>query len=112
MLGANMSDDLFTANVVATAATLDEIARAINELGFRREANELTWPHLEPEHKTLRRLIQQRAELGRFSYEDMFDFAALLILEGMIAQNLCDLRLAAQLQPPFTIAHGAGDERA
>jgi hypothetical protein len=96
-----MSDDLFMANVVATNTTLDEIAQAINDHGFRREVGELKWPHLEPEYRTLKRLIQQRAELGRFSYEEMFDFAALLIFEGMVAQNLCDLRLAAQSQLPF-----------
>jgi hypothetical protein len=109
-----MSDDPFKGliNLVAVSTTLDEIARAINDLGFRREVGELRWPHLEPEHKALKYLIRQRAELGRFSYEEMLDFTALLILEGMVAQNLCDLRFATQSQPPFVTVRGAGDERA
>jgi hypothetical protein len=106
-----MSDNPVATNVAATATTLDEIAWAISELGFRREVGEMTWPHLEPEYKTLRFLIRQRAELGRFSYEEMFDLAALLVLDGMVAQYLRDLKLAARQQPPFGCG-GAGNERA
>jgi len=81
--------------------TLDEIAMAINERGFRRGIGEAAWPHLEPETKALVDLIRQRAEKGNWTPEIAISFAALLVIEGMVAQNLCDLRLAKQSLPPF-----------
>jgi hypothetical protein len=78
---------------------LDEIAMAINKRGFRREPSECSWPYLEPEMKALANMIRQRAEKGDASL--MIDFAALLVIDGMVAQNLCDLRLAKQSLPPF-----------
>lgn len=99
--------------IVVTATMLDEIASAISELDFRRELGELSWPELEPEHKALKAMLRQRVELlrnrpGIRPWEqsltetgDICDLAALLILDGMVAQHLHDLRVASQSQPPF-----------
>jgi hypothetical protein len=88
--------------IVVTSTTLDEIARAISELGFRREVNELSWPELEPEQRTLRNLFRQRAVLtGNRANDDLCDLAALLILDAMVAQQLHDLRLFQKSQRPF-----------
>ena len=77
-------DDPIEANIAAVETTLNEIAAAINEL---REAGAHGKVCLDPEWKTLQRLIQERAELGRFSYEEMFGVAAKLVLQGMVAQS-------------------------
>jgi hypothetical protein len=82
---------------------------AINERGFRREPGECSWPYLKPEMNALVDLIQQRAEKGDTSPETMIGFAALLVIDGMVAQNLCDLRLAAQSLPPFNGNQCRGD---
>jgi len=90
--------------IAVIATTLDEMARVINELGFRRQPGELAWPKLEPALKVLTDVIRQRAELtfnGCYSDGDVFDLAALLILGRMVARHLYDLRLALQSQPPF-----------
>jgi hypothetical protein len=83
------------------AKTLDEIARAIGELGFRREPGELAWPHLEPEMKVLKTLLQQRAARSDLDIDQSYDLATIFIVDAMVAQHLHDLRLAAQSQPPF-----------
>jgi hypothetical protein len=89
-------------HVVMTATTLDEIARAIGGLSFRRVIGELAWPHLEPEMKVLKTLLQQRVALIKnLSADQFYDLAAVFILDAMVAQHLHDLRLAAQFQPPF-----------
>jgi hypothetical protein len=88
---------------------LDEIAMAINERGFRREPGEASWPHLEPEMKALMDLIRRRAEQENATAEVIFGFAALLVIDGMVAQNLCDLRLAARSLPPFDGSPSRGD---
>jgi hypothetical protein len=80
-----------------TITTLDEIALAISELGFRRETGELSWPELEPEHTALKAILRQHVALLHAGV-DPCDLAALLILDGMVAQHLCDLRLASQSQ--------------
>jgi hypothetical protein len=46
-------------------------------------------------------LIRKRAERSDASGEVMIGFAALLVIDAMVAQNLCDLRLAKQSLPPF-----------
>jgi|AmaraimetFIIA100_FD_contig_81_1623827_length_1119_multi_2_in_0_out_0_2 hypothetical protein len=84
---------------IAVAFTmLDEVARAIDELGFKRAPGELRWPDLEPERKALKNLIQQYAELilgGSLSREDVFELAALFVLDGMVAQYSHDCRSGA-----------------
>jgi len=96
-----MSDDPFKPPVSADVTLLDEIAMAINERDFRREPGECSWPYLKPEMKALVDLIRQHAEKDDASPETMIGFAALLVIDGMVAQNLCDLRLAKQSLPPF-----------
>jgi len=39
----------------------------------------------------------------------MIGFAALLVIDGMVAQNLCDLRLAKRSLPPFDGNPSRGD---
>jgi hypothetical protein len=101
--------DPFKPALSPAVTLLDEIAMAINERGFRREAGEASWPHLEPEMKALMNLIWQRAEQRDDSPEFIVGFAALLVIDGMVAQNLCDLRLAAQSLPPFDGNPARGD---
>jgi hypothetical protein len=104
VLEDDMSDPFshpFKPALSPAVTTLDEIAMAINERGFRRGIGEAAWPHLEPETKALVDLIRQRAEKGNWTPEIAISFAALLVIEGMVAQNLCDLRLAKQSLPPF-----------
>jgi hypothetical protein len=97
-----MSDDSRADDVVVTSTMLDEIAWAISELGFHRQLGELAWPDLEPETKTLKDLIWKRvASIENLTAIDFCELTALLILEGMVAQHLHDLRLALQSQPPF-----------
>jgi hypothetical protein len=96
-----MSDSPFKPPLSPDVTLLDEIAMAINERGFRREPGECSWPYLKPEMKALVDLIQQHAKEGDTSPKTMIDFTAMLILDGMVAQNLCDLRLAARSLPPF-----------
>jgi hypothetical protein len=100
LLEGNVSDP-FKPPLSPDVTLLDEIAMAINERGFRREPSECSWPYLKPEMKALANMIRQRAEKGDTSPEIMIGFAALLVIEGMVAQNLCDLRLATQALPPF-----------
>jgi hypothetical protein len=95
-----MSDDPRADDVVVTSTMLDEIAWAISELGFHRQLGELAWPVLEPETKALKDLIWKRVAFIE-NPVDFCEFTALLILEGMVAQHLHDLRLALQSQPPF-----------
>ena len=104
-----MSDDPFKPPLSPDVTLLDEIAMAINERGFRREPSEASWPYLKPEMKALADLIQQRAGKGDTSPKTMIGFAALLVIDGMVAQNLCDLRLAAQSLPPFDGGPSRGD---
>jgi hypothetical protein len=93
-----MAADLIT----ITATTFDELAQAIHELGFRRQDDELSWPHLEPEMKALTPLFRERATLaGECASNLVCELAALLILEAMVAMHLYDLKLAQQSQPPF-----------
>jgi hypothetical protein len=82
-----------------TATTLDEIAKAICELGFRRNVGEQCWPELKPEHDTLIDLLRQH--FARLKDNDHPGMAALLILDAMIAMHMHDLRLASAFQPPF-----------
>jgi hypothetical protein len=89
--------------VVITTTTLSEIARAISEYKSQHWAGELCWPHLEPEWKVLNDLFRRRAEqaFGTRVNNDVCDLAAILILDGMVAQHRYDLRLFAQSLPPF-----------
>ena len=97
-----MSNDPFTDNIVVTTRTLDEIAQAISELGFQRDLGEPSWPHPLKALKALKALVQQRiALIGKHDIDTLADLAALLIVEGMVAQHLRDLRLAALRQSPF-----------
>ena len=90
-----MSDNL----EAVAATTLNEIARAISELGFRRQPGELAWPHLEPEMKTLAELVRRCAErMTARGGDDFYTLAALLILDGMVAQHLHELRVRGALQ--------------
>jgi hypothetical protein len=83
--------------IAVTAATLDEIARAIGELSFQREFDG-AWPELEPETKALVNLFHERVALmGRHVDNLVCELAALLMLEAMVAQHLHDSRS----QPPF-----------
>ena len=104
-----MSDDPFKPPISPDVTLLDEIAMAINVRGFRREPGECSWPYLKPEMKALADLIQQRAGKGDTFPKTMIGFAALLVIDGMVAQNLCDLRLAAQSLPPFDGGPSRGD---
>ena len=104
-----MSDDPFKPPVSADVTLLDEIAMAINERDFRREPGECSWPYLKPEMKALVDLILRRAEKDSASPETMIGFAALLVIDGMVAQNLCDLRLAKRSLPPFDGNPSRGD---
>jgi hypothetical protein len=91
--------------ITITASTFDELARAIHELGFRREDGELVWPHLEPETKALTPLFRDRVALAGAQASDLVcELAALLILEAMVAMHLYDLKLAQRSQPPFGAA--------
>jgi hypothetical protein len=91
-----------TAPIDLSVTTLDEIVLAISELGFRRERGELSWPELEPEYKALKAMLRQRTALFHgHADDDVYTLAALLILDGMVAQHQCDLRLAARARPPF-----------
>jgi hypothetical protein len=88
--------------ITVTATTFDELARAIHELGFRRQDGELSWPHLEPETKALAPLFRDRATFaGERASNLICELAALLILEAMVAMHMYDLKLACQDQPPF-----------
>ena len=80
---------------------LDEIAMVINEHGFRREPGEGSYPWLKPEMKAVADLIRQRAAQGDWTPEIMIGYAATLVIDAMVSQNLCDLRLAAHSLPPF-----------
>ena len=83
--------------------TWTKCAQAISELRFQRDLGELSWPHPEPELKALKALVQQRVALiGKHDIDTLADLAALLIVEGMVAQHLRDLRLAALRQSPFS----------
>ena len=104
-----MSDDPFKPPLSPDVTLLDEIAMAINERGFRREPSECSWPYLQPEMKALVDLILRRAEKDSASPETMIGFAALLVIDGMVAQNLCDLRLAKCSLPPFDGNPSRGD---
>jgi hypothetical protein len=96
-----LGDDVKIASSPAITM-LDEIAMAINERDFRRQPGECSfYPQHEPEMKALMSLIQQRVEQDNPSLEIIIGFAALLVIDGMVAQNLCDLRLTAQSLPPF-----------
>jgi hypothetical protein len=81
------------------AIKLGEIAKAICELGFRRNVGEQCWPELKPEHDTLIDLLRQH--FGRLKDNDHPGMAALLILDAMIAMHMHDLWLASTFQPPF-----------
>ena len=104
-----MSDDPFKPPLSPDVTLLDEIAMAINERGFRREPSECSWPYIQPEMKALVDLILRRAEKDSASPETMIGFAALLVIDGMVAQNLCDLRLAKRSLPPFDGNPSRGD---
>ena len=104
-----MSDDPFKPPISPDVTLLDEIAMAINERGFRREPGECSWPYLEPEMKALANLIQRRAEKGDTFPKTMIGFAVMLVIDGMVAQNLCDLRLAKRSLPPFDSGLSRGD---
>jgi hypothetical protein len=104
-----MSDDPFKPPLSPDVTLLDEIAMAINERGFRREPSEASWPYLKPEMKALVDLILRPAEKGSASPATMVGFAALLVIDAMVAQNLCDLRLAKQSLPPFDGNPSRGD---
>src|SRR5262249_54211485 len=84
-----------------TLTVLDEMARAICDRGYRRQPGELSFPHLAPEWKTLTDLLRRRATSPpSLTTDEFYIFAAMLITEGMVAQHLHDLRLAAQCVPP------------
>jgi hypothetical protein len=104
MLGGDMNPESAFSPAVTT---LDEIAMAINERGFRRAPGEDAAPYLKPEMGALVSLMRQRVGHDDVSVEIMLGVAALLVIEAMVAQNLCDLRLAAQALPPFA---GDGNE--
>jgi hypothetical protein len=85
-----------------TETTLGEIARAICELGFRREIDELIWPNLEPETEALTNLFCERVALMGQRVDNLVcKLAAVLMLDAMVAQHMHDLRLASQSQSPF-----------
>ena len=93
-LGETMTD-----LITITTTTFDELARAVHELGFRRQDGELSWPHLEPEMKALTPLFRDRVTFaGEHASNLVCELAALLILEAMVAMHL---PLAHQSQPPF-----------
>jgi hypothetical protein len=94
--------------ITVTALTLDEIAIAISELGFRREVGELCWPELAPEQTVLSDLFRQRLMLiPGITTNEICNLAALLVLDAMVAQHLHDLRLAMRVQAPFGGGSGA-----
>jgi len=89
--------------IAVTATTLDEVARAISELSWEHEFYGAFVVSPEEELKVLSNLFRQRSALsGNHANDDLCNLAATLILGGMVAQNLCDLKLAAQSRSPFS----------
>ena len=86
--------------IAVSITTLDEVARAISELRFRRGAEDFNWPIAAREHEALRNLFRLRAvAIGLRVNGGLCDLVASIIIEAMVAQETHDRNLASYSQP-------------